>query len=483
MNFIGDDIVKEKDGRAISRRTFMGATASTAFAFSIVPRRVLGKDAPNNKLNLAIIGAGGQGGYSLKNTTSENLVAIADVDRVRAGNAAKNNANARFFTDFRVMFDKMDKDIDAVMVCTPDHNHYIAAMAAMERGKHVYCEKPLAHSVYEVRKMTEAARKYKVRTQMGNQGHSDEHIRLVCEWIWDGAIGDVREVHAWSNRPQGGYAFPSSLPRPTATPPAPDALDWKLWLGPVRERPYHPIYAPVFWRGWLDFGTGALGDMGCHILDPAFWALRLGNPVSVEADTSYNPGMDFWETVLDGSKAWKSEIGDNIKAMEDETYPAASRVTYQFAARDGMPPVKLTWWDGGIFPPSREEVPKGFGGNGAILVGDKAVIMHGSHGANGARIIPEEKMQVYIKSGPAKKTIKRVPGHHQDWIDACKGGDPASSNFDYSGPLTEMVLLGVIAVRNSGTKLYWDDQKMEFTKTKTTANELVKPEYHNGWIL
>ena len=474
----------QKEGnRNISRRSFMGATASTAFAFSIVHGKVMGNEKPSNKLNLAIIGAGGQGGYSLKNTTSENLVAIADVDKVRSANAVRNNPKARFFTDFRVMFDKMEKDIDAVMVCTPDHNHCIAAMAAMERGKHVYCEKPLAHSVYETRKMTEAARKYKVQTQMGNQGHSAEHIRLVCEWIWDGAIGDVREIHAWSNRPQGGYAFPSSLSRPAATPAVPETLDWKLWLGPVKERAYHPIYAPVFWRGWLDFGTGALGDMGCHILDPAFWALKLGNPVSVIADTSYNPGMDFWDKVLDGSKRWKSEIGDSIAAMKKETYPAASRVTYEFPARGEMPPVKLIWWDGGIFPQPHKDMPKGFNGNGAMLIGEKGIIKHGSHGANGARIIPEEKMQAYKNSGLAKKTIRRVSGHHQDWINACKGGDPASSNFNYGGPLTEMVLLGVIAMRNSGTKLLWDDGKMEFAKTKTTANKLIKSQYYNGWTL
>ena len=475
--------MSDQVSKTISRRRFVGAAASTAIAFNVVPGRVLGKDAPSNKLNLAIIGAGGQGGYSLKNTTSENLVAIADVDKVRSAKTVKKNPKARFFTDFRVMLDKMARDIDAVMVCTPDHNHCIAATAAMERGKHVYCEKPLAHSVYETRKMTEAARKYKVQTQMGNQGHSSEHIRLVCEWIWDGAIGDVREVHAWSNRPQGGYAFPSSLPRPAAAPAVPDTLDWKLWLGPVKERPYHPIYAPVFWRGWLDFGTGALGDMGCHILDPAFWALKLGNPTSVVADTSYNPGMDFWDTVLDGSKRWKSEIGDSIAAMKKETYPSASRVTYEFPARGQMPPIKLTWWDGGVFPPPHKDMPKGFGGNGAIIIGDKGIIKHGSHGGNGARIIPEEKMQAYVKGGPAKKTIKRVPGHHQDWINACKGGDPASSNFDYGGPLTEMVLLGVIAMRNSGTKLLWDDARMEFTNTKTIANDLAKPQYHNGWTL
>ncbi|MCD6395281.1 MAG: Gfo/Idh/MocA family oxidoreductase [Planctomycetes bacterium] len=476
-------MVREKDVRTISRRTFMGAVAVAAFAFSIVPGKVMGEDAPSNKLNIACIGAAGRGWANLRGVEGQNIVALCDVDLERAKNNFNRYPSAKKFRDFRVMFDKMEKDIDAVIVSTPDHTHYIAAMAAMERGKHVYCEKPLAHSVYEVREMMSAARKYKVQTQMGNQGHSDEHIRLVCEWVQDGAIGDVREVHAWSNRPQGGYAFPSSLPRPTETPPVPDTLDWKLWLGPVKERPYHPIYAPVFWRGWLDFGTGALGDMGCHILDPAFWALKLGGPASVIADTSYNPGMDFWGKVLDGSKRWKSEIGEDIAAMKKETYPAASRVTWEFGARGDMPPVKLTWWDGGIFPPPHKDMPKGFGGNGALIIGDKGAIKHGSHGANGARIVPEEKMQAYIKSGAAKKTIKRVDGHHQDWINACKGGDPAGSNFDYGGALTEMVLLGVIAMRNSGAKLLWDDEKMEFEKNKTTANELVKPEYHNGWTL
>jgi len=475
--------MKKETMNTISRRTFIGATASTALGFWVVPGKVLGRNSPSNKLNIGMIGASGRGSANLKGLESENIVAMCDVDLERAGNNMKKYPGARTFRDFRVMLDKMEKDIDAVVVSTPDHTHCIAAMAAMQRGKHVYCEKPLAHSIYEVRKMIEAARKYKVQTQMGNQGHSSEHIRLVCEWIADGAIGDVREVHAWSNRPQDGYAFPSSLPRPAATPAVPDTLDWKLWLGPVKERPYHPIYAPIFWRGWLDFGTGALGDMGCHILDPAFWALKLGNPASVIADTSYNPGTDFWDKVLDGSKAWKSEISDNIAAMKKETYPAASRVTYEFTARGDMPPVKLTWWDGGIFPPPHKDMPKGFSGNGAILIGDKGIIKHGSHGANGARIVPEEKMQAYIKSGTVKKTIKRVPGHHQDWINACKGGEAASSNFDYGGPLAEMVLFGVIAMRNSGTKLLWDNEKMEFTNNKTTANELIRPEYHNGWTL
>ena len=337
--------MKEKVHKTISRRTFMGAAASTTFAFSIVPGRVLGKDAPSNKLNIAVIGASGRGGANLRGVQSENIVALCDVDMERAKNNIRKNSGAKLFRDFRVMLDKMQKDIDAVIVSTPDHTHYVAVMAAIQRGKHVYCEKPLAHSVYEVRKLTEAARKYKVATQMGNQGHSSEHIRLCCEWVADGAIGDVREVHAWSNRPMGGYAFPSGLPRPKDTPPVPDTLNWDLWLGPAQYRPYHPMYAPIYWRGWLDFGTGALGDMGCHIIDPAFWALKLGSPTSVEANVSYNPNPEFWMSSLARGGSPKDEIPDYLNKLRKETYPVASIVRYEFGARGKMPPVKLTWYD------------------------------------------------------------------------------------------------------------------------------------------
>ncbi|MHC4545126.1 MAG: Gfo/Idh/MocA family oxidoreductase [Planctomycetota bacterium] len=477
--------MKKEIRKTMSRRTFMGATASTAFAFSVVPSKVLGKNAPSSKLNIGVIGASGRGGANLRGLQSENIVALCDADLERAKNSIRKNSGAKLFRDFRVMLDKMEKDIDAVTVSTPDHTHAVAAMAAMQRGKHVYCEKPLAHSLYEVRKLTEAARKYKVATQMGNQGHSSEHIRLCCEWVADGAIGDVREVYAWSNRPMGGYAFPSGLPRPKDTPPVPDTLNWDLWLGPAQYRPYHPIYAPIYWRGWLDFGTGALGDMGCHILDPAFWALKLGSPISVEANVSYNPNPELWMSCLANSKSPKSEIPKYLDELRKETYPVASIVRYEFGARGKMPPVKLTWYDGGMLPPRPEgHLPhKGLGGNGAFLIGDKAVIKHGSHGANGCRIIPESKMQEYLPKRPPK-TIKRVRdnNHHKDWIDACKGGDPASSNFDYGGPLTEMVLLGTIAMRFRDNKLLWDSEKMEFTNNKK-ANELINPPYRRGWSL
>jgi len=240
----------------------MGKLAASAAAVTIVPAHVLGRNAPSNKLNIAAIGSGGQARGDINGVKGENIVALCDVDERRAGRTFKAYPKARRYKDFRVMLDEMDKSIDAVIVATPDHTHAVAVMQAIKMGKHVYCEKPLAHSIYEVRQVTEAARKYKVQTQMGNQGHSSEQIRMMCEWVWDRAIGDVREVCAWSSRPSGGAAFAVNMRRPEDTPPVPEGLDWDLWLGPAQDRPYHPAYLPFKWRGWVDFGTGALGDMG-----------------------------------------------------------------------------------------------------------------------------------------------------------------------------------------------------------------------------
>ena len=474
--------MKTESMKTLSRRTFLGATASTAFAFSILPGKVLGQDAPSNKLNIGMIGVGGRGAPNLAGVAGENIVAICDVDLQRAGNNIRKYPKAKVYRDFRVMLEKQ-KDLDAVVVSIPDHTHYVAAMAAMQMGKHVYCEKPLAHSIFEVRQLVEAARKYKVATQMGVQGHSSEDIRRCCEWTWDGAIGEVREVHAWSNRPMGGYAFPSGVPRPKDTPPVPDTLDWDLWLGPAKFRPYHPIYAPIYWRGWLDFGTGALGDMGCHILDPAFWALKLGSPTSVEAHTSYNPNPEFWMSCLKAGESAKVGIPDYLEELRQESYPVASIVRYEFPARGAMPPVKLTWYDGGMLPPRPPGMTKGLGGNGAFIIGSKGTIHHGSHGAAGCKIVPDERMKEYLAQ-PAPQTIKRVEDedHHKDWIAACKGGEPAGANFDYGGPLAEIVLLGIIAMRDEGTRLKWDGAQMQFTNSKE-ANALIKPTYREGWSL
>lgn len=438
----------------------MGNLAASMAAVTIVPAHVMGRNAPSNKLNIAAIGSGGRARANLKGVSSENIVALCDVDEKRAAGTYKNYPRAKKYKDFRIMLDEMEKSIDAVIVSTPDHTHAVAVMKAIKMGKHVYCEKPLAHSIYEVRRITEAAREYKVQTQLGNQGHSSEQIRMMCEWVWDGAIGDIRQAYAWSSRPSGGAAFPVNMKRPTDRPPVPEGLDWDLWLGPAHYRPYHPAYLPFKWRGWVDFGTGALGDMGCHILDPVFWALRLDEVETIEVEattTHFDP------------------------EIMRETYPVASIVRYKFPARDNMPPVKLTWSDGRLRPPRPDdmEITRKFGGEGALLIGENGNIMHGSHGASGLRIVPESKMKAYQL--PAK-IIPRSKGHHQDWILACKGGKPASSNFNYGGPLTEMVLLGVLAARNQNRKLIWDVKNMRITNDEE-ANKYVNPPYRQGWTL
>jgi len=456
----------------ISRRSFLaaataaGATLSACATRVNTARVVPGKVSPNEKLNIAAVGVGlgGVGRANIDRCRSENIVALCDVDDVRAADTFETYSGARRYRDFRRMFDKEDKNIDAVIVATPDHTHAVIAMMAIRMGKHVYCQKPLAHSIYEVRKLTEAAREHGVQTQMGNQGHSSEYIRLLYEWIQDGAIGRVREVHTWSDRPVGGDPW-SDFPimkRPEETPPVPSTLDWDLWLGPAKYRPYHPIYHPLTWRGWWDFGTGAFGDMGCHIVDPAFWTLNLGSPTSVQATTTH----------------WEPEISD-------ETYPRASIVRFQFPARGKMPPVKLTWYDGRLKPPIPDDFEPGreLGANGAVFVGEKGNIVHGSHGASEVRIVPESRMRDYKR--PAK-TLRRVKdgqsGHEQDWVRACKDGVPASSSFEYGGPLTETILLGVLAMHMKDRRLEWDPVNLRITNDED-ANRLVNPPYRQGWSL
>ncbi len=451
----------------LSRRAFLSAVTTTAVLTGCATRvntaRVVpGRISPNEKLNIAGIGVGGMGRGNLQACATENIVALCDVDSNYAGGAFAEYPSAKRYVDFRKMFDAEGGNIDAVVIATPDHTHAIIAMAAIRLGKHVYCQKPLAHSIHEVRALTEAAREQGVQTQMGNQGHSSEQIRRLCEWIDDGAIGDVREVHAWSDRPVGGDPW-SDFPvmaRPTDTPPVPDSLDWDLWLGPAPHRPYHPIYHPMSWRGWFDFGTGAIGDMGCHILDPAFWALRLGHPTSVQATTTHYQ-----------------------EGVSDETYPRAAIVRYEFPKRGSMPPVSLTWYDGRLKPPFPKDFDprQRFDGNGALLIGDKGTIMHGSHGAGGLRLLPKSRRDEYKE--PAK-TIERVKdeAHEQDWIRACKDGKPASSSFEYGGPLTEMVLLGVLAMRAKDRKLEWDGANLRIPND-AEANALVNPPYREGWTL
>jgi len=452
----------------ISRRSFLGGAAAVAASFTIVPRHVLGGPgykAPSDKLNVACIGIGGKGFSDSEKMKDENVIAICDVDEEKAAekhgseeegrrNAFDNFPKAKFYKDFRVMLEK-EKEIEAVTVSTPDHTHAVAAMMAMNMGKHVFVQKPLTHTVHEARVLAETAKKTGVVTQMGNQGHADEGGRLICEWIWDGAIGDIHEVYCWTNRP----IWPQNLEAPTATPSVPPTLDWNLWVGPMKWRPYHPDYVPWKWRGWWDFGTGALGDMGAHIMDHAFWPLKLKYPISVHASSS-----DF----------------------TDASPPNAEIVTYQFPARDNMPPVMLTWLDGGLKPPRPDDLEQGRrlgdGGGGVLFIGSKGKLMCGTYGEN-PRIIPESKMKDYKLP---EKIIPRSPGIHEEWIEACKKGDPkaATTNFEYSGPLTETMMLANVAVRvqDKNTILEYDGEKGEITNLPE-ANDLLHIEYREGWTL
>ena len=446
-------------GKNINRRRFLAGTAMTAAA-TIVPRHVLGgagNIAPSEKLNIAGIGVGGMGKSNMMQLESENIVALCDVDHEYAAETFKRYPKAKVYTDFRKMLDKQ-KDIDAVMIATPDHTHAVIAAEAMRRKKHVYCQKPLTHDVYESRMLAKLAKETGVTTQMGIQGHSMEGGRLICEWIWDGAIGKVTEVDAWcslSYYPFGHEWWSSKWSRrPKETPPVPATLDWDLWLGPAPERPYHPAYHPGVWRCWWDFGCGMMGDRGAHTLDPVFWALKLGHPTSVEA------------TSLD---------------LNPDTHPVASIVTYQFPARGDLPPVKLTWYDG-LRPPRPAELEDGRQmGNvegGSLFKGSEGKLVAGVYGED-PRLIPESRMKAYKTP---EKTIPRVEGsHEQDWVRACKSGGRAGADFEYSGLLTEVCLLGNVA-RRVDARIEWDAENMKVTNLPE-ANKYIRTQYREGWSL
>lgn len=448
-----------------NRRTFLAASVASAFSFTIVPRHVLGGAgfiAPSERVNIAGIGAGGMGGGDIATVAKlgANIVALCDVDDERAAGSFNAHPKATKYRDFRQMIDREAKNIDAVTVGTPDHVHAVAALAAIRAGKHVYCQKPLTHTILECRTLTQAARQAGVATQMGNQGHATEGARLTNEWIQAGIIGEVREVHCWSDR--AGKLWKQGIGRPAETPAIPSTLDWNLWLGPIRERPYHPAYCPANWRGWWDFGTGAMGDMGCHIIDHPVWALKLGAPSFVES-----------RTTLDGS-----ELAS--KMPNTETYPIASIIYYEFPARGNLPPVRLTWYDGGLMPPAPAELPAGerLPDNGVLYIGSQGKMFHSSHGGN-PRLLPAE---LHAAAARVPQTIPRSPGHYEEWIAACKGGPVPVSNFEYAGPMTETALLGVLSLRAPGRRLEWDSANLKF-KNAPDLNEFVHTEYRRGWTL
>ncbi|MEM7367886.1 MAG: Gfo/Idh/MocA family oxidoreductase [Bacteroidota bacterium] len=474
-----------KQTHGINRRTFIQKSALAGGGLVIVPRHVLGGPgyvAPSDKLNIAAIGAGGRARGVLRGISKHkkaNIIALCDVDKQRAADSMKKYKKAEDFTDFRKMLDKIHKDVDAVTICSPDHTHAVAAMAAMQLGKHVYVEKPLTHNIHEARTLTEAARKYGVVTQMGNQGNSNDDLRRICEWIWAGTIGEVREVHCWTNRP----VWPQGLVRPSEKMTVPKTLDWDLWLGPAPMRPFHSTYLPFSWRGWWDFGTGALGDMACHIIDPAFRALKLGYPDSAEAFAS-----TFTEN-------WQE------RTYQDSP-PNSTMIRFEFPARESMAPVTLTWYDGGLKPWNPPELEEGEmmgdGGGGVLFVGDKGKISCSVYARN-PTLLPTKLMKDFKEPDPVLDRVEGgIDGHQTSWVEACMGGPKPSSNFDYSGPLTETVLMGNLAVRSffhvtgknnrnrpqfdGRKKLLWDGPNMRITNFEP-ANQYVRREYREGWSL
>ncbi|MCC5905813.1 MAG: Gfo/Idh/MocA family oxidoreductase [Balneolaceae bacterium] len=438
---------------SISRRKFINTSTAALTGLAIVPSHVvsgLGHTPPSDKLNVAGIGIGGMGRVNLNEIAeTENIVALCDVDwSETVGEVFKTYPKAKRYKDYRVMLDTQE-DIDAVVISTPDHTHAVISMEAIRRGKHVYTEKPLTYTLHEARELTKAAKESNVATQMGNHGQAEDATRRLREMIWDEVIGTIHHVHVWTDRP----IWPQGITRPSYSEPVPSSLDWDLFIGPVPMQLYHSSYHPFNWRGWWDFGTGALGDIGCHSFDPVFRALKLKYPVSVQA------------------------VSTQVNA---DTFPLGSIVEYDFPAREGMPPVKLTWYDGGLRPTRIPGIEDGvrIGNGGVMYVGSNGMILNGE-------ILPESLKNSYE---PPEPYLPSSPGHRMEWILACKGGDPAGSNFDWAGPLTETVLLGNIALRPElraelGTQvLKFNPETLSFPNLPE-ADQFAHYEYRDGWKL
>lgn len=440
----------------MKRRTFIKSSAASAGTLPLFSIAKPG-EAANSKLNVAVVGAAGMGGYALKEAAGQNLVAICDVDANRAKGAHKKHPEVPRFTDYRQMMDKLHGEIDAVTVSTPDHSHFPACMAAMERGKHVFVQKPLAHNIWQCRTLAKAAKHYKVTTQMGNQGHTFEGMRRIKEWVDAGIVGDVKEVITWTNRPNAPWFVPPpSFPPPEA--PVPDTLDWDLWQGPTKPRPYSPHYVPVKWRGWWDYGCGALGDIGCHTFDAPFWTLGLGIPTKVEIERKEPPGPGF--------------------------IPMSTLVTYHFPARGKKPPVVMKWFEKD-YPapkPERWDQKKALpGGGGMYMEGTKETIYHAGMRPNSPMLTPGER---FMEMKGALSKIEKLPslgnGPIQEWMRAIKGDIPApGSPFAYAAALTEVVLLGALAQR-TGKTIDWDAKNMK-VKGQPELDALIKEPVRAGW--
>jgi len=436
----------------VSRRRFLGTAAATSFAFTFVPSTSFGA---NDRINVGCIGVGGKGASDLTGVAEAGgqIVALCDVDDNRKRKEATEPfTDAKFYRDFREMLESEGDKIDAVTVSTPDHVHCHASVMAMKKGKHVYCQKPLTRSIAEARLMTQTAEKYGVATQMGNQAHAGEPIRRAVEYIRAGVIGKVNEVHCWTNRP----IWPQGMKVRPPQQPVPQGLDWNLWLGPVEEMAYSDAYVPFKWRGWWDFGTGALGDMGCHIMDMPYWALDLKYPTSVDATS-------------DGNSALAG--------------PNASTVTYEFAAGEYNNKLEFSWYDGGRMPKKEvlagssipnKDIAKKFD---LVMIGEKGKMFF-KRSSTDWQVVGDAVDANFVRP---PITIPRVENEDVEWLDACKGGSPALSNFSNSGPFSEQVLLGNLAIR-LGKKIQWDGVAMKATNAPE-ADSLIKPKYRKGWQL
>lgn len=490
----------------VTRREFVGKGAGLALGATVVPRHVLGGvnfQAPSDKLNVAIIGVGGRGTELAQGLGSEQISAVCDVDfgvvnrrvleRLYDGDGEPREKGfrwqqqfrqARRYTDFREMLAQEGDELDAVVVATPDHLHAPIAVAAMEAGKHVYMEKPLAATLHETRVLAEVAEKSGVVTQMGNQGHTRDETRKMVEVVQSGLLGEVKTVYIWTNRP----IWPQGVLRPQrweeglnpgwyqqwhqgavnavaadvmdAGYKLPTGMDWDLYLGPVaKEIPYHPIYHPFNWRGWVDFGVGALGDMGAHLVDLAYWALDLGWPESVEAT----------------STPWGGPADDPV------SFPLATRVHYHFPARGALPPLDMHWYDGGLMPPRPAGLPEGVKLNregGAVLVGERGLLTHETYGVN-PQIFPES---LAAEAEEVPQSLPRIEdGHQMDWVNACKAGGGAAAGFAYAADLTDVLLLGIVALRaGQGKMIRYDGEARRITNDEE-ANRFLTREYRDGW--
>ena len=447
--------------KEISRRSFLNdalKAGAAASAFTIVPRHVLGRGfiPPSDKVDIACIGVGGMGANDVRGLAAlpdVNIHSLCDVDWRFAESSFNAHPKATRYRDFREMLDREARNVDAVMVTTPDHTHAVATMAALKAGKHVYTQKPLTRAIMEARAVAqEAARRPRQVTQMGNQGHAGEGCRQIREWVEAGVIGSVRTVEFWTNRP----VWPQAIHRPTEMHVAPPTLDWNAWLGPAPERPFHPAYHPFNWRGWWDFGTGALGDMACHIMDAAYWILGHKYPARITAEST---------------------------PLFPETAPRASRIIYEFAARPGRPAVTFVWRDGGLTPPRPSDWSADrvwpFDNSGQMWIGEAGSLVAGTYAENPR--LTEEKRDAELKANPPAQKYPRTKGVYAEWIEGIKAGTQPGSNFSYAGPFTELVLLGNLAVRSQRViELNPDTGEI---LTQGVPQEWLKPTYRSGWTL